>query len=148
MDARFLTRRALDGTLFDWLEEKGLTGDLGGWMERAAPLRGQKVVQFHKTWVYLSKLLGFQIVGSIEPKPGIKPGPKHLQSLRDLMESQGVRLLIVENYQDPSDPNALAAATGAKVVIVPTQPGGEAGTDDYFQLMDYVIDRLVEAVNP
>ena len=45
-----------------------------------------------------------------------------------------------------SVPEALARETGVKVAVVPGQPGGEAGTDDYVAFIGFVIDRLVEAV--
>jgi zinc/manganese transport system substrate-binding protein len=145
VEARTLTRKALDGSLPKWLEEKKLTGKLGGWLKKAESLRGVKVLEYHKTWIYLAKLLGFEIVGGIQSKPGVEPGPKHIEVLKALIASQKVKLVIVDNFYDPSVPNKLARDTGVKVAIVPGQPGGEAGTDDYVQFMGFVIDRLVEA---
>ena len=143
-----LTRRALDGMLHAWLEEKKLLDKAGGWFRKAAPLRGQKVVEFHRTWIYFSRLFGFEIVGSVEPKPGIKPGPKHLQELEETIKSKGVRVLLVENYQDLSNPRHLADRTGAKVAVVPTQPGGEPGTEDFVKTVDCILDRMLEAAKP
>lgn len=139
-----LARRALDGTLADWLEERKLSDKLGGWLRKAAPLRGRKVVEFHRTWVYFARLLGLEIVGSIEPKPGIAPGPQHLARLRELLRQGGASLIAVENYQDLSNPRALEEQTGVRMVILPTQPGGEPGTEDYFKLIDFILDRLLE----
>jgi len=144
--ARALTRKALDGTLMTYLEGKKLTDKLGGWMKKAAPLRGQKVVEFHKTWVYSARLFGFELVGSVQPKPGISPGPKDLEALRDKIKALGVKLIIVDNFYPSAEPKALAEQTGARVAIVPDQPGGEAGTDDYFKFVDFVLDRMVEAL--
>lgn len=144
--ARTLTRKALDGSLPAYLEEKKLTDKLGGWLKKAAPLRGQKVVEFHKTWVYFAKLLGFELVGSVQPKPGISPGPKDLEALRDKIKALGVKLIVVDNFYPSAEPKALAEQTGAKVAIVPDQPGGEAGAEDYFKFIDLVLDRMTEAV--
>jgi ABC-type Zn uptake system ZnuABC Zn-binding protein ZnuA len=137
-----LLRKTLDGSLAAWLEEKKLGDKTGGWFKKAAPLRGQKVVEFHRVWVYFAKTFGFEIVGSIEPKPGIQPGPRHLQELRDLIKAKSVKVLIVETYQDASTPQSIAEATGAKVAVVATQPA-EAG--DYVKLIDSILDKLVEA---
>lgn len=142
---RTLTRKALDGTLPVWLEERNLSGKLGGWMKKAQPLRGAKVIEYHRTWIYLAKTLGFEIVGSIQFKPGIEPGPKHVEDLRTLIAAQKVKLIIVDNFYDRSVPNALARDTGVKVAVVPGQPGGEAGTDDYVAFMGVIVDKLVEA---
>jgi ABC-type Zn uptake system ZnuABC Zn-binding protein ZnuA len=141
-----LTRRALDGTLAAWLEERRLSDKLGGWLRKAAPLRGRKVVEFHRTWVYFARLCGLEIVGSVEPKPGIAPGPQHLARLRELLRQGEVSLIVVENHQDLSNPRALEEQTGVRMVVLPTQPGGEPGTEDYFKLIDFILDRLLEGV--
>ncbi|HXG62622.1 MAG TPA: metal ABC transporter substrate-binding protein [Planctomycetota bacterium] len=139
-----LTRRALDGTLAAWLEERKLSDRLGGWLRKAAPLRGRKVVEFHRTWVYFARLFGLEIVGSVEPKPGIAPGPQHLARLRELLRQGGAGLILVENYQDLSNPRALEEQTGVRMVVLPTQPGGEPGTEDYFKMIDFILGRLLE----
>ncbi len=144
--AASLTRHALDGTLHAWLAEKKLADRAGGWLRKSAPLRGQKVVEFHKTWVYLARLFGFEIVGSVEPKPGVKPGPRHLQDLQALIKAQNVRVLLVENYQDLANPRFLSEQTGARMAVVPTQPGGEPGTEDFAKMVDFILDRMLEAV--
>ena len=144
--ARTLTRKALDGSLNAWLEEKKLTSKLGGWIRKAQPLRGAKMIEYHKTWIYMAKLFGFDIVGSIQSKPGIEPGPKHIEELKAIIAAQKVKGIIVDNFYDPSVPNALARETGVKVAVVPGQPGGDAGTADYVEFIGHILDRLVEAV--
>lgn len=144
--ARALTRKALDGSLPAWLEEKKLSGKLGGWLKKGEKLRGAKMIEYHKTWVYLAKLFGFEIVGSVQSKPGVEPGPKHIEELKALIAAQKVRGIIVDNFYDPSVPNALARDTGVKVAVVPGQPGAEPGTDDYVAFLGFVIDRLAETV--
>jgi len=145
--ARPLTRKALDGSLQEYLKEKNKLDKLGGWLKKGAALRGQKVVEFHKTWVYFAKLFGFEIVGSVQPKPGISPGPKDLVALAAKMKAEKVKLVIVDNFYPTAEPRSLAEQTGAKVAIVPDQPGGEKeGTEDYFKFIDFVLDRMVEAV--
>ncbi len=144
--ARTLTRKALDGSLPAWLEERKLSAKLGGWMKQGQALRGTKMIEYHKTWVYLAKIFGFEIVGSIQSKPGVEPGPKHIEELKSIIASQKVKGIIVDNFYSPAVPEALARETGVKVAIVPGQPGGEAGTEDYIAFMGFVIDRLVETV--
>jgi zinc/manganese transport system substrate-binding protein len=136
---RTLHRKAGDGTLLAWLEEKNL--NTGGWLKKAQPLRGLEVVEHHRVWVYLAGALGFKVIASIEQKPGIQPGPGSLRELEETIKSRKVRVIIVDNYYDPSYARALGERTGAKSAIIPNQPGAE----DYVQFIDSVIDRLVEA---
>jgi zinc/manganese transport system substrate-binding protein len=137
---RTLTRKALDGSLVAWLEEKKLTPKAGGWIKKAEALRGAKVLEYHKTWIYLAKLLDFEIVGSVQVKPGIEPGPKHIAALQELIAAQKVKVIIVDAFYDPAVPRALERETGARVAIVSNQPEG-----DYFKFIDGVIGALLEA---
>ena len=50
----------------------------GEWEKRAAGVRGMKIVTYHKSWSYVSKWLGLQEVGYVEPKPGIPAPPSHI----------------------------------------------------------------------
>lgn len=143
-----LTRLALDGRLYDYLEAneyggKKLSQLAGGWLARARPLRGQKVVEFHKVWVYFAATFGFQLVGTIEEKPGIAPGPRHVSETVDLIKVQGVKLVLVDNFYDPSLPERVAADGAAGLVILPNQVRGEEGIDDYVSLIDHVLEKTV-----
>lgn len=145
-----LTRLAYDGKLQSYLAEKEyegrkLSGIAGGWLKKAAPLAGVKAVEYHPVWVYFAKRFGLSLSGTVEEKPGIPPGPRHRQELADRIRSEKVRLLLVDNYFDPSLPRKLAEETGAKLVIVPSQVGGEPGTETYFALIDHLLDRMLEA---
>ncbi len=142
-----LTRLAQDGELWSYLESNESDGAklvtrVGGWLKKAECLRGLPVVEFHKTWIYLAKLLGFKIVGAIESKPGIEPGPRHIADLIETMKSNKVRLILVDNFYDLGKPRHLAEQSGARVVVLPNQPGGESGTDNYFAFIDHVITAL------
>ena len=95
-------------SILTWLEERKLSGKLGGWLKKAAPLRGAKAIEFHKTCIYLAKLLGFEIVGSIQPKPGVEPGPKHVEELKSLDE---VSRAIVEVREEERLPTPSATVT-------------------------------------
>jgi zinc/manganese transport system substrate-binding protein len=118
----------------------------GGWLARARPLAGVKAYEFHKVWVYFARLFDIGLLGTIEERPGIPPGPQYLRSVVDRGRSEGVGLILVDNFYDPRSSNNVAREIGAQVVVLPNQVGGEPGIDTYFDLMDYLIDTLVEAV--
>ncbi|HKS17476.1 MAG TPA: metal ABC transporter substrate-binding protein [Planctomycetota bacterium] len=146
-----LARLAQDGGLLKFLEETEADGAklstrIGGWLQKAAPLRGVTVIEFHRTWIYVAKLFGFEIIGAIEEKPGIEPGPRHLVDLVATMKAKKARLILVENFQSFTGPRRVAGESGAVVVSLPAQPGGEEGTDGYIAFIDRVVTKLVEGL--
>ncbi len=78
-----LCKLAEKGTLIGFLEEKEfrekpLIDYIGGWLGEMMPLRGTAIVTYHKNWVYFVRLFGLEEAGTVEPKPGIPPSPKHV----------------------------------------------------------------------
>jgi len=151
--AQKLTRLALDGRLHAFLESntyggKKLSELAGGWLAKGRPLRDQKVVEFHKVWAYFAATFGFQIVGTVEEKPGIAPGPRHVASTVELVKRSGVKAILVDNFYDVSLPERIAREGGARVVTLPNQVRGEKGVGDYFSLVDHVLERMLSAVSP
>jgi len=127
------------------LHDKPLIDYLGGWMEKTLSLRGTPIVTYHKNWIYFLKLFGFEEAGTIEPKPGIPPSPKHVANLVELMRARDLRVILAANYFDEQKIRTVANRVNAKAVIVPLYVGGEAGINDYFQLVDFWIDGLITA---
>ncbi|MGV7234846.1 MAG: metal ABC transporter substrate-binding protein [Nitrosomonadaceae bacterium] len=118
---------------------------LGGWMGEMLPIRGEPIVTYHKNWIYFVKLFGLEEVGTVEPKPGIPPSPKHVTKLINLMNERKVGIILAANYFDEQKIKTVAARTDAEAVIVPIYTGGAKGTEDYFKLVDYWIDGLLKA---
>lgn len=148
--SRKLSRLALDGRLHTFLDSNDYRGQklsrlAGGWLAKARPLRGQKVVEFHKVWVYFASTFGFELVGTIEEKPGIAPGPRHVSDTVKLVQARKVKLILVDNFYDPALPRRIARDGGAKAVVLPNQVRGEKRARDYFALIDHVLDAMVAA---
>ncbi len=51
------------------------------WEQLAKELKGRQCLQFHSEFDYLLKDLGIVRLGTLEPKPGVPPTPKHIQDL-------------------------------------------------------------------
>jgi zinc/manganese transport system substrate-binding protein len=146
-----LTRLTWSGELQDFLESNKLNGKplselTGGWMKQASSLRGVKAVEFHKVWVYFARVFGMQLMGTVEERPGIPPGPQHVRQVVDMVRSQKIPLIMVDNFYDPALPNNIARQAGASVVILPNQVEGEPGIKSYFDLIDYLIRELTAAL--
>ncbi len=148
-----LTRLTLGGRLHDFLETndyagKKLTDLAGGWLARAKPLRGQNVIEFHKVWGYFAAAFGFRLVGTIEEKPGIAPGPRHVNDTVALMKRDLVKVVVVDNFYDPALPRRIARDGGARVAVLANQVRGDKGIDDYFSLIDRALDGMLIALRP
>jgi len=126
-------------------EGKPLIGYLGGWMGKMLPLRGAPIVTYHKNWIYFVKLFGLEETGTVEPKPGIPPSPKHVTGLINLMKERNLGIILAANYFDDQKIKTVAARTNSEAVIVPIYVGGADGTEDYFKLIDYCVDGLLKA---
>jgi zinc/manganese transport system substrate-binding protein len=126
--------------------EKRLTEALKGWQGMMAPYKGLKVVTYHRSWANFADRFGLNVIGYIEPRPGIPPSPSHTIEVIQEMKRQNVKIIMVEPYFDLKTPNSIARETGAKVLVMPPSVGGEKEITDYFKLFDYDIKLLVDAI--
>lgn len=145
-----LTRLALSNNLIPFLERESFQGKklidyLGGWMKQMLPYRGRKLVAYHQTWVYFEKLFGIEIVGYIEPKPGIPPSPRHVEQLINSIRRQNARIILAENYFDERKVREIAEKVQGIPVIVPIGLMNES--DTYFTLVDLWINKLTAAMS-
>ena len=145
-----LCRLAEKGALLAFLESHKFKGKplieyLGGWAKKMLPLRGVSIVTYHENWLYFARLFGLKLVGTVEPKPGIPPSPKHVAGLIELMRKQNIRIILAANYFDHQKIKTVAAKVDAAPVIVSIYVSGAPGTDDYFMLVDSWIEALLSA---
>jgi len=148
-----LTRLAWSGELYNFLDSNMLDGKplsslKGGWLKQADSLRGIKAVEFHKVWVYFARIFGIQLMGTVEERPGIPPGPQHVRQMVELVRSQKIPLIMVDNFYDPSTPNSIARQTGATVTLLPNQVEGDPGINNYFDLINFLIRKLTSSLKP
>jgi zinc/manganese transport system substrate-binding protein len=137
-DASYFASRYAD---FD----KRLTTAEQRWDSQMAPYKGLKIVTYHRSWPNFVDRFGLDVMGYIEPRPGIPPSPSHTLELIQEMKRQGVKIMLVEPYFDLKTPNAVARETGAKVLVMAPSVGGEKEITDYIKLFDYDINMFVTA---
>jgi ABC-type Zn uptake system ZnuABC Zn-binding protein ZnuA len=145
-DAEKLALLYEHGQLDAFLERTGEKEKLGGWLGSMAPVRGAKVVDDHRMWPYFARRFGVEVLGDLEPKPGIPPTTSHLTDLVELMRAQGVKAVIASPYYDVRHARFVAEATGARIVPLTHQVGGRPGTEDYLDMVDYNVRTLAEAL--
>jgi ABC-type Zn uptake system ZnuABC Zn-binding protein ZnuA len=113
------------------------------WDGLMAPYKGTKIVTYHRSWPNFAERFGLNVIGYVEPKPGIPPTPSHTVALIGEMKRQNVKLILVEPYFDVKTPQAVARQTGAEVLVMPPSVGGVKEATDYIKLFDYNVNLLV-----
>jgi zinc/manganese transport system substrate-binding protein len=116
------------------------------WGAQLAPVKGRKIFTRHRTMTYFLDWSGLVSAGELEPRPGVPPPPSHLAELVTLAQREGVKAISVEDYYDTKSAEVVARHSGAKIVQIPGDVGGEPGLDTYEKYMDAIVGRLVGAV--
>ena len=116
------------------------------WDGLMAPYKGWKIVTYHRSWPNFCERFGLEVVGYVEPRPGIPPSPGHTLELIAEMKRLAVKILLVEPYFDLKTPQSIGRETGAKVLVLTPSVGGEKEITDYIKLFDYDIGLLVAAL--
>jgi zinc/manganese transport system substrate-binding protein len=109
------------------------------WSSR--PLKGKKFIAYHKIFEYPAREFGFQLLGYVEPKPGIPPSAGHLAELEGLIKRSKPDALLATEANGKKESEALGQKTGTRVIILPHDVGNP-GAQDWFSLMDTIINSL------
>ncbi len=149
LGAETLVALAESNRLFSFLEENELDGRpltelLGGWLARSAVFRGRDMICYHKNWSYLEERFGVDCVAYVESKPGIPPTPRHVRELLELMEQQGVHVVIAANYFDTRKVETVARRGQATAVVMPLAVAAD-NDQAYFELVDSWVRALGDA---
>jgi ABC-type Zn uptake system ZnuABC Zn-binding protein ZnuA len=103
-------------------------------------------VTFHESWPNFAKCFKLEIVGTVEPKPGIPPSPTHTLEIINLIAKEKVGVILVEPYFDRKTPDYIAEKTGCTVVTFYPSVGGIPEIKDYFGVFDHDVDAFVKAM--
>jgi ABC-type Zn uptake system ZnuABC Zn-binding protein ZnuA len=110
-----------------------------------APFKGRKIVTYHRSWPNFMDRFGLDVIGYVEPKPGIPPSPAHTIELISSMKTQGATLIVVEPYFDLRTPQAIARQVGGHVLELAPSVGGKKEATDYIALFDHNVGVLASA---
>ena len=126
--------------------DRRLTDAQQRWAAAMAPYQGTKVVTYHRSWPNFTERFGLDVIGYVEPKPGIPPSPAHTIQLIAEMKRQHVTLILVEPYFDLKTPESIARAVGGKVLVLTPSVGGVREAGSYIALYDYNINLLTSTL--
>ena len=151
-----LEKLARSGKLAGFLAEhkvpKGYAGAgeplatiLGGLWKKAEPLRGAKLIAYHKSWAYFAQTWGCEVIEAMEPKPGIPPTAGHLEDVERLSKQQSAKVILCMSYEPRSQCDEFASKIGGVVAAMPSDVGAE-DTKDFIDFQSMLVDRAVEAL--
>lgn len=115
------------------------------WDQALSPYQGAAIVTYHKSWPYFAKRFGFEVIGFIEPKPGIPPTAKHLRELVSLMREKNARLVVKETYNESRAAEKIAREAGVPLITL-LQFAGEEKTSSYVAMMTTNVERIVKSL--
>lgn len=121
---------------------KTLREKIGHWQEEFEPFKGTRVVGYHDSWPYLMSFTGLVMDTFMEPKPGIPPTPKQIQSVISYVQTNRVPVLIQEPFYSDDAARQIAAATGAKIIILVQSVGATDAAKDYISMVEYNLGQL------
>lgn len=119
---------------------------LKDWTMKMQPFKGRKIIAYHNEWPYFEQRFGLQIVDFLEPKPGIPPTPSQLAKVIAEMKRDGMKIIITSPYFTAESAALVARNAGGKVVTLATSVGADPSIKTYFDLFDYNVAQMIEAL--
>jgi ABC-type Zn uptake system ZnuABC Zn-binding protein ZnuA len=102
-------------------------------------LKGKKFIAYHRIFEYTAREFGFQLLGYVEPKPGIPPSAGHLAELEGLIKRSKPDALLATEANGKKESEALGRMTGTRVIVLPHDVKSE---QNWFGPMDTIINSL------
>ena len=122
-----------------------LDGKLKEWEAELASLHGVPLVAYHNSWAYFARRFRLDVVGFVEPKPGVPPSPSHIASLIAAMQARQARIIVRQPHEPDKDVAFVAKRTRSAVVVLGASVGALPGANDYISLFDTNIAALLSA---
>ena len=114
------------------------------WKNRLAPIKGKKVIEYHKVFDYFIRYAELKLAGTIEPLPGIPPTSGHISRLDDTISEKKIDLVMQDVYNPSDAARHLSSKHNIRMVILPHDVTSVEGADDIFDLFEIIVRRLTE----
>ena len=105
-------------------------------------MKGKKFLPYHKFFEYLAHEFGFEILGYVEPKPGIPPSAGWVEKIIDLAKKTNPEAILTTSYSGTREVTFLSQKSGVRYIVVPHDVGATPACKDWFSLMDQVLTAL------
>src|SRR5947209_2260646 len=123
-----------------------LDREMARWNKIMEPVRGAKVIAYHPDVIYFLTRFGLVQVGTLKDRPGIPPSPQHLVQIIRLIKAEGVKVILVEPWNDLKLAERVAAEAGAKAFVFASAVGAVKGADNYISAIEFNVTALAQAL--
>ena len=119
---------------------KRLQALVASWQHKG--VAAQRIVTYHDSYRYFVERFGFNVVGFIEPKPGVEASTKHLSALVEQMKAQQIMQIWSESYHLGRIASRVASATGATLMVMDDAVEGSAGAG-YINMIEGILRKAM-----
>ena len=112
------------------------------WDGMTAPYKGTKIVTYHRSWPNFAERFGLNVIGYVEPKPGIPPSAGYLEKLVETMKATRPDGILTTPIHGRKEVEFLARKTGIRVIVIPHDVGATAGANAWISFMDQVLTSV------
>jgi len=127
--------------------DEKMDASLAKWDKQMESYKGAPIVTYHRNFDYFADRFGLKLFGTVEPKPGIPPSPRHITELAESMKQAGVKVVVYQPYYNADASKEVAKRAGGVAVEVATEVGGMPGTTDVFSKFDALVSSLAGALS-
>ncbi len=112
---------------------------------RKSIVEGKKIITYHRTLTYFLAEFGVNTLEVLEPKPGIPPTASHIINVINIVKTNKLDRIIVENYFDTSVAHRVKKSVPSiKIFSVPVAVNGDKESGDIFKLYRQIAKALVK----
>lgn len=126
--------------------DEKMEASLAKWEQQLAPYKGASIVTYHRNFDYFAERFDLRLFGTVEPKPGIPPSPRHITELAEAMKQAGAKVVLYQPYYSADAANEVAKRAGGVAVEVATEVSGVAGATDVFTKFDVLVSSVAGAL--
>lgn len=100
-----------------------------------APIKGSAIITYHDAFPHLAQRYALRIAAVVEETPEVPPGPRHLAKLRQIIQTQDVKVMFTDAEHPQKLAEQLAADFGVRVAALYTIENGELSRTVYEDAM-------------
>jgi zinc transport system substrate-binding protein len=102
----------------------------------------KKVLTVHNSFDYLARDIGWQVVGSIQSRPGVEPSPRDMARLIKMIKREGVTAIITEPQYTDKTARTLARETGTAILPLEPVATGQPAAETYERAMKANLEAM------